>query len=153
MRCQACGTDNPAAAKFCGECGARLARRSIETVRSLIDQQVVEGTADGYRLVGDVAGLPVPDSLHGLLAARLDALPAEVRALVADASVVGSSFPKEALMAVSGRDEEAVTSGLGELVRRDELLSSVGARLFPLAGLFLDRSPLARICFVRRGST
>ena len=100
---------------------------AVETVRSLIDQGVVKGDgeegghAGTYRLVGDLGELKVPESLHALLAARLDALPPEVRSLVADASVVGTSFPKEAVIAVSGRDAHAVEAGLGELVRRDVL--------------------------------
>ena len=65
--------------------------------------------------------MKVPDSLHALLAARLDALPEEVRSLVADASVLGKSFPKDALLAVSAKDEDAVMRGLSELVRRDVL--------------------------------
>jgi tetratricopeptide (TPR) repeat protein len=63
----------------------------------------------------------VPDSLHALLAARLDALPPEVRALVADAAVLGSTFPPEALIAISKRDEEVVRDALTELLRREVL--------------------------------
>ncbi|MGH8987116.1 MAG: adenylate/guanylate cyclase domain-containing protein, partial [Acidimicrobiales bacterium] len=94
---------------------------AVETVRSLIDRGVVERDGASYRLVGDLGALNVPDSLHALLASRLDALPPEVRALVADASVIGTSFPKEALVAVSGQSEDAVGTALAELVRRDVL--------------------------------
>ena len=61
----------------------------------------------------------MPESLHALLAARLDALDPELRRLVADAAVLGSTFPAEALIAVSGRDEPAVRAALAELVRRE----------------------------------
>jgi tetratricopeptide (TPR) repeat protein len=74
-----------------------------------------------YQLVGDVGELAVPESLHGLLAARLDALDPAIRALVADAAVVGASFPAEALIAVSGADEPVVRAGLSELVHREVL--------------------------------
>ena len=74
---------------------------AVETIRSLIDQKIVQKDGDSYHLLGDLGDLRVPDSLHSLLAARLDALPDVVRSLVADASVLGSSFPKEALVAVS----------------------------------------------------
>ena len=94
---------------------------AVETVRSLIDQGVLERDGAVYHLAGDLGTLAVPDSLHTLLAARLDALPAEVRSLVADASVLGTSFPKEALVAVSSKGEDAVTAALSELVRRDVL--------------------------------
>jgi class 3 adenylate cyclase/tetratricopeptide (TPR) repeat protein len=94
---------------------------AVETVRSLIDQGIVQPDADTYRLVGDLGELAIPDSLHALLAARLDALPQEVRSLVADACVLGTSFPKDALVAVSGKGEDVVEAGLAELVRRDVL--------------------------------
>lgn len=94
---------------------------AVETSRSLIDQGIVQKDADSYRLVGDLETLSVPDSLHALLAARLDALPPEVRSLVADASVVGTTFSKDALVAISKKELELVESGLSELVRRDVL--------------------------------
>src|SRR6516162_8230821 len=46
----------------------------VETIRSLIDRDIVQPIEGVYRLVGDVGQLAVPDSLHALLAARLDAL-------------------------------------------------------------------------------
>jgi class 3 adenylate cyclase/tetratricopeptide (TPR) repeat protein len=94
---------------------------AVETIRTLIDRDVVVPIGGQYRLVGDVGSLAVPDSLRGLLAARLDALDANLRALVADAAVLGSTFPIEALVAVSGRDEEFVRTALAELLRREVL--------------------------------
>jgi len=92
---------------------------AVETVRSLIDRDIVQPVEGVYRLTGDVGELAVPDSLHALLAARLDALDPDVRRLVADAAVLGTTFPAEALTAVSGRDEPGVRAGLAELVRRE----------------------------------
>jgi tetratricopeptide (TPR) repeat protein len=88
-----------------------------------------------YRLVGDVGELAVPDSLHALLAARLDALDPDVRRLVADAAVLGTTFPAEALIAVSGRDEPAVRGALVELLRR-EVLSVSADPLSPERGSY-----------------
>jgi class 3 adenylate cyclase len=97
---------------------------AVETVRSLIDQDIVRPVEGVYRLVGDVGELAVPDSLHALLAARLDALAPAVRRLVADAAVLGTTFPAEALIAVSGQDEAVVRAALDELVRREVLTVS-----------------------------
>jgi len=97
---------------------------AVETVRALIDRDIVQPIEGSYRLVGEVGQLQVPDSLHGLLAARLDALDPGVRRLVNDAAVLGTTFPAEALIAVSGQDEAAVRAGLGELVRREVLTVS-----------------------------
>ena len=92
---------------------------AVETVRSLIDRDIVQPLEGVYRLTGDVGELAVPESLRALLAARLDALDPGVRRLVADAAVLGTTFPAEALIAVSGRDEAAVRAALAELVRRE----------------------------------
>jgi class 3 adenylate cyclase/predicted ATPase len=92
---------------------------AVETVRSLIDRDIVQPVEGVYRLIGDVGELAVPDSLHALLAARLDALDPDVRRLAADAAVLGTTFPAEALIAVSGQDEPVVRAALDELVRRE----------------------------------
>jgi predicted ATPase len=97
---------------------------AVETIRSLIDRDIVQPIEGVYRLVGDVGELAVPDSLHALLAARLDALDPGVRRLVADATVLGTTFPAEALIAVSGQDENVVRAALDELVRREVLAIS-----------------------------
>jgi class 3 adenylate cyclase/tetratricopeptide (TPR) repeat protein len=97
---------------------------AVETVRALVDRDIVQPFEGVYRLVGDVGELAVPDSLHALLAARLDALDPEVRRLVADAAVLGTTFPAEALIAVSGQGESAVRAALTELVRREVLTIS-----------------------------
>ena len=108
---------------------------AVETVRSLIDRDIVQPHEGVYRLVGEVGDLTVPDSLHALLAARLDALNPAVRRLVADAAVLGTSFPAEALIAVSGRDEAAVRAALADLVRR-EVLSVSADPLSPERGSY-----------------
>ncbi|MGH8988304.1 MAG: ATP-binding protein, partial [Acidimicrobiales bacterium] len=94
---------------------------AVETIRALVDRGVVGRDGDTYRLAGSLGDLAVPDSLHALLAGRLDALPDDVRAIAADSSVLGSSFPKDAVVAVSGRDAGTVDRALAELVRRDVL--------------------------------
>jgi class 3 adenylate cyclase/predicted ATPase len=108
---------------------------AVETVRSLIDRDVVQPVEGVYRLTGDVGELAVPDSLHALLAARLDALDPGVRRLVSDAAVLGTTFPAEALIAVSGRDEAAVRAALADLVRR-EVLNVAADPLSPERGSY-----------------
>ena len=108
---------------------------AVETVRSLIDRDIVQPVEGVYRLVGDIGELAVPDSLHALLAARLDALRPDVRRLVADAAVLGTTFPAEALVAVSGQDEEVVRAALADLVRR-EVLSVSADPLSPERGSY-----------------
>jgi tetratricopeptide (TPR) repeat protein len=67
--------------------------------------------------------------LQSLLAARLDTLEPKARRLVADAAVLGGTFPAEALVAVSDQPEADVRRLLAELVRREVL----GVRADPLS--------------------
>ncbi len=108
---------------------------AVETVRALIDRDIVQPVEGVYRLVGDIGELAVPDSLHALLAARLDALDPKVRRLVTDAAVLGATFPAEALIAVSGQDEREVRAALEELVHR-EVLSVSADPLSPQRGSY-----------------
>jgi class 3 adenylate cyclase/tetratricopeptide (TPR) repeat protein len=90
-----------------------------EFARLLADQ----GLVAEHQVEGEVAAvpdIPVPETVHGLIAARLDALASEVRALVQDAAVVGRVFWPGAVAAMDGgeaggRDLEA---GLAELERK-----------------------------------
>jgi len=101
---------------------------AVEIVRALIDRDIVQPIEGVYRLVREVGELAVPDSLHALLAARLDALDPGVRRLVADAAVLGTTFPAEALLAVSGQDGTTVRAALDELVRREVFTVSADPR-------------------------
>ncbi len=100
---------------------------AVEMVLSLIDTGgvVLQGQ---YRLSGELGQLTVPDSLHALLAARLDALGDQARRLVGVASVLGSSFSAEALTAVSRREASEIAASLQELVRRNVLQVSADPR-------------------------
>jgi class 3 adenylate cyclase/tetratricopeptide (TPR) repeat protein len=108
---------------------------AVETVRSLVDRDIVQPVEGVYRLVGNIGELAVPDSLHAVLAARLDVLEPETRRLVADAAVLGTTFPAEALIAISGRDEPSVRAALADLVRR-EVLSVSADPLSPERGSY-----------------
>jgi class 3 adenylate cyclase/tetratricopeptide (TPR) repeat protein len=97
---------------------------AVETIRSLIDRDIVQPVDGEYRLTGEIGELEVPSSLHALLAARLDALEPAVRRLVTDAAVLGDAFTADALAAVSGQEEAAVRAALDQLVRREVLAVS-----------------------------
>ena len=63
--------------------------------------------------------MPTPDSIGALIAARLDVLSPERKALMADASVVGRTFWAGAVAAVGGAEPAAVYQGLMELVAKE----------------------------------
>ncbi len=95
---------------------------AVETVRMLADRGVLEQTGESYRVVSDLGGeLDVPETLHALVAARLDGLPDDDRALVQDASVAGHSFTLATVAAVSGRAADELEPRLRALVRKEIL--------------------------------
>jgi predicted ATPase len=65
--------------------------------------------------------VPVPETVQALIAARLDTLPSEHKALLQDAAVVGQVFWSGALASMGGIDERHVRAGLHELARYELL--------------------------------
>jgi tetratricopeptide (TPR) repeat protein len=61
----------------------------------------------------------IPASIAALLAARIDALPANAKAVLLDASVVGKTFWSGAVAALSARERADVEPHLDELARRE----------------------------------
>ncbi len=74
---------------------------AVETVRALIDRDLVQAVEGSYRVAGqglvDLASVAAPASLHALIAARLDALSNDERRVVTDASVLGNLFSREGI--------------------------------------------------------
>ena len=92
---------------------------AVETVRMLLNDGRLHLTDGRYQPVGDLSTLAVPETLHALIAARLDGLEPAERTLLQDASVIGLSFAVDALAAVSGGSAEDVERHLRHLVRRE----------------------------------
>jgi class 3 adenylate cyclase len=95
---------------------------AVETIRMLAaDGRLRELGDGGFEPVGELGELAVPDSLHALIAARLDALDPADRSLVQDAAVLGQSFTPGGLAAIAGLDETTLLTRLRDLVRADLL--------------------------------
>ena len=94
---------------------------AVETVRMLLDRGLVVREGEVYRPTGPVETLEVPETLHALIAARLDGLTAEERRVLQHASVLGKTFTKHALAGVSGLSEERLEPLLAPLVRKEVL--------------------------------
>ena len=93
---------------------------AVETVRMLLDRGLLVQDGPAYRLTGPVEALEVPETLHALIAARLDGLSAEERRLLQDAAVLGKTFTRDALAALAGSDAE-IEPLLTALVRKEVL--------------------------------
>ena len=95
---------------------------AVETLRMLADRGALELEANHYRLSGPLPELSVPETLHALILSRIDALPAQERAVLSDASVLGVSFTLAALVAVSGTSEAVIAERLDALGARELLV-------------------------------
>ena len=83
------------------------------------------------RTADDLANVELPDSVQGIIAARLDGLDARDKALLQDAAVIGKAFWVGAVAAIGGRDVDQIEQRLHELERgrfvRRARRSSVGS--------------------------
>jgi class 3 adenylate cyclase len=107
-----------------------------EYVRMLQDRGLLAEVQGGWKLTGTVEGLP--ESIHGIIAARLDALSADEKALVHDASVVGKTAWIGVVATLSGRsagDAEALLRGVErkQLIQRLQPSSIEGETEFRFA--------------------
>jgi class 3 adenylate cyclase/tetratricopeptide (TPR) repeat protein len=94
---------------------------AVETVRMLLDRGLLVEEGSVYRPTGTVGTLEIPQTLHALIAARLDGLAPEERRLVQDAAVIGKTFTRAALSAVSGLGDVDLEPRLSALVRKEVL--------------------------------
>jgi class 3 adenylate cyclase/tetratricopeptide (TPR) repeat protein len=92
---------------------------AVETVRMLLNRGQLERSNGNYKLIGDIESLAVPETLHALVAARLDALTPDERRVVQDASVLGKTFVLEALASLSSRSQDDLEPVLTSLVRKE----------------------------------
>jgi tetratricopeptide (TPR) repeat protein len=94
---------------------------AVETVRMLLDKGLLVQEGSVYGPVGPIDDLDVPETLHALIAARLDGLSAEERRLVQDAAVLGKTFTRAALAALSGLPERDLEPLMAALVAKEVL--------------------------------
>ncbi len=92
---------------------------AVETVRMLLDRGLIRREESRYVVAGDVDTLHVPETLQSLIAARLDGLSEKERALLRDASVLGKTFGREALAAVTGWNTSELDEVLSSLARKE----------------------------------
>ncbi|MDP3857160.1 MAG: adenylate/guanylate cyclase domain-containing protein [Stagnimonas sp.] len=121
--------------------GARAAGNPYfveEAVQALADAGELLGSPGCYRLARPLAEwsawprLPIPDTVHALLAARIDRLGERDKALLQTASVIGQEFTAAALAPLLDLDAERCESALAALERSGFLLregSGSGSKL------------------------
>jgi len=68
-----------------------------EVIRMLIDREAIIQGKNGWVACKDFDSIDIPDNLQGLLLARIDRLPEEVKLMLRVASVIGRKFPVRVL--------------------------------------------------------
>ena len=99
-----------------------------ESVRSLVETQVLVGARGAYRLARALPEGHVPVTVQAVLAARIDRLASEDKRLLQTASVIGGDVPFALLLAVSELPEDALRTSLARLQTAELLYES---SLFP----------------------
>ena len=86
--------------------------------RLIVDLGLLTNSGEGPGLAA-AEKLPLPDTVAALIAGRLDGLPAERKALLADAAVLGRVFWSGGVVAVGERGEADVRLALRDLARAE----------------------------------
>jgi class 3 adenylate cyclase/tetratricopeptide (TPR) repeat protein len=89
-----------------------------EFVRMLFDRGILKRKDRAVHVASGVQ-IPVPETVQALIAARLDTLPIERKALLHDAAVVGKVFWSGAVSFIGGTQLREVDEGLHELARKE----------------------------------
>lgn len=96
---------------------------AVETIRMLVDRGVIAQVDDVYKVQAELGTLEIPETLHALIASRLDSLTPRQRALLQDAGIVGSTFSIESLRVVSDESAEDLEIELRDLVRKEYIFT------------------------------
>jgi class 3 adenylate cyclase/tetratricopeptide (TPR) repeat protein len=99
-----------------------------ESVRTLVESQVLVSEPGGYRLARAPLTIQVPATVQAVLAARMDRLPAEDKILLQTAAVIGKDVPFPLLQAIAELPEGALRGALTHLQAAEFLYE---ASLFP----------------------
>ena len=99
-----------------------------ESVRTLVEMNVLAGERGNYRLAKPIESIQVPASVQAVLAARIDRLTLKAKQLLQCASVIGKDFPFALLQGVAELSEENLRRELGHLQAAEFIYET---RLFP----------------------
>ncbi len=93
-----------------------------ETLRMLVDDGLLRRVDGSWTVTGDLSRITIPPTIHALLAARLDRLEAEERAVIERASVVGRVFSWGAVSELSTPGVRSRLSAHLQSLLRKELI-------------------------------
>jgi class 3 adenylate cyclase/tetratricopeptide (TPR) repeat protein len=92
-----------------------------EFIRMLVDRGLLARHGAAWELKSGDGEIPVPETVQALIAARLDTLSPQRKALLQDGAVIGKVFWAGALAEMGGADVREVRDALHELARKELL--------------------------------
>ena len=87
-----------------------------EVVRHLIDSGHLEKAGAGYRTTGSMSGVEIPDTVQGVLLARIDLMDKDTKKLGQQAAVIGRTFWESVLAKLCG--DTSLQESLSTLERK-----------------------------------
>ncbi len=99
-----------------------------ESVRTMVETQVLVGEQGAYCLAQELPTIQVPATVQAILAARIDRLPQDEKRLLQTAAVIGTEVPLPLLQAISEVPEEVLYRGMTHLQAAEFLYET---SLFP----------------------
>lgn len=119
-----------------------------EYVRMLIEQGALQQSGRGWSLEQS-QDLPMPDSVHAVIANRVDLLDTQDRTVLLAASVVGMQFWPGAVAAALGRPVEAIERSLRRLEQRDFVHEQPASTMAGQAELRFRHVLVRDVCYQR----
>jgi predicted ATPase len=86
-----------------------------ESVRTLLEQEMLDGAPGAYRVTRPLAALQIPATAQAIIAARIDRLAPVDKRLLQAASVIGKDVPPALLEAIGEMPERALRESLARL--------------------------------------
>jgi tetratricopeptide (TPR) repeat protein len=86
-----------------------------ESVRTLVETEMLVGEPGAYRLGQEPPVMLVPPTVQAILAARIDRLPSEEKQLLQTAAVIGTEVSLSLLQAIAELSDDVIHRGLGHV--------------------------------------
>ena len=86
-----------------------------ETVQVLFDESALVRDGSAVRLTRPLAGLKIPPTVQGILAARIDRLPAAEKELLQTLAVIGKDFPLALVREITKKPDDDLNKMLSDL--------------------------------------
>ena len=117
-----------------------------EFVRMLKDRGLLSRVGERWELV-EGADIPFPDSIHSVIAARLDTLAPSAKAVLQDASIIGKVFWPGAVAAIGGRYEAMVQASLDEASSRGLVSEAPASSIAGEAEFAFSHALVRDVCY------